>query len=131
MLKRAYNGLRRSYHMARRAYSIMSNPREFLFADEVHVRVGRGSRRIICRLHEFDEFSFKHGDILTLRNATSPAMTPDGSFHLLAGPSMPIRIPPRMEFCQFQNYRLPVHLLNLTGGGVDMLGPIGEKHVSN
>jgi SAM-dependent methyltransferase len=131
MLKRAYSGLRRSYRVARHAYSVMTNPRELWSADEAHVRVDRGDRQIICKLREFDKFPFEHGDILTLSSTTSAAMTPDGSFHILAGPARPIRIPARMEFCQFQDYRLPVHLLILTGGGVDMLGAIGEKHVSN
>jgi SAM-dependent methyltransferase len=133
MLKRAYNGLRRrSYRMAINAYSVLSNFRYFWFSDEAHVRVDRGGRLIICRLDEFDEFAFEHGDVLTLRSNTPAVMTPpDGSFHILAGPARPICIPPQMQFCQFQNYRLPVHLLNLTGGGVDMLGAIGEKHVSN
>ena len=124
--------LRRAYHYLRRAYSAKSNPLRHLVTEYGHVDVERGGQHLACKLNEFDDFRFMHGDVLSIQPATLPrVMTPDGSSHLLVGPSRPIRISPRIEFCQFQDYQLPVHLLTLTGGGVEMLGPIGEKHVSN
>jgi len=124
--------LRRAYHFLRRAYSSTSNPLRHFLTEYGRIVVDRGGQHIDCKLNEFDDFRFIHGDVLTIQPSTLPRiMTPDGSSHLLVAPSMPVRIPPRMEFCQFQDYQLPAHLLTLTGGGVDMLGPIGEKHVSN
>jgi SAM-dependent methyltransferase len=123
--------LRRAYRALRHAYFVMFEPVALSFAREAQIKVDRGGQQIICKLNEFDDFTFLHGDVLTVQPAIWPRVMTLGNAHLLAGPSLPICIPPRMEFCQFQDYQLPVHLLNLTGGGVDMLGPIGEKHVSN
>src|ERR1700681_3617979 len=107
--------LRRAYHALRRTYFVMFKPLALFLAREARIKVDRGDQKIICKLNEFDDFAFLHGDVFTIQPAIWPrVMTPDGSFHLLAGPSLPIRIPPRMEFCQFQDYQLPVHLVNLT-----------------
>lgn len=98
--------------------------------DSIVVR--RGDRQLICTVEGFDTFPFKNGDKLSIEpKKPGRVMTPDGNFHLLAGPGRPIRVPARMEFCTYKEFEIPVHLVVLTGAGPETLEPIGNAHVAN
>jgi SAM-dependent methyltransferase len=96
------------------------------------IQINRGWRKLGCAIGDFHDYPFKHGDDLTLNARGFPhCQTPDGSMHILAAPSYPIRIPPRMEFGTFKGYRLPLHLVLLTGAGIETLEAIGRAHIDN
>lgn len=103
-------------------------------SDKLLIVVNRGRQRISIRPDEFDTFEFQSGDRLTIHPralAARLAKTPDGSKHILVGDAKAIRVPPRYDLAEFKGFKLPVHLVILTGAGPESLESIGTAHIRN
>jgi len=57
--------------------------------------------------------------------------TPDGSMHLSINDSGAIRIPDKMSLFEFKGFKIPEHLILLTGAGSETLDTIGQAHITN
>ncbi len=81
---------------------------------------------------EFYEFQFETGDELSVVPASLAATlhrTPDGSIHVPTSDGNSLRMPPKMEMASFRDYKMPHHLVLLTGAGPETLDPIGKAHI--
>ena len=54
-----------------------------------------------------------------------------GDTHVQIAPGHAIRVPPSYELYAFQGFRIPVHLISLTGAGPDTLDSIGRAHIEH
>lgn len=94
----------------------------------------RGSESIRVPADRLDDFRFESGDELHLAPAflaTGLPATPDGSRHVMLKGGRAIRIPSKIEFYEYKGFRIPTHLITLTGAGPETLEPIGKAHVAN
>jgi len=101
-------------------------------SDELSIVVNRDGRRISVRPDAFESFAFENGDRLTIKPRALAARltkTPDGSSHILVGDARAIRVPPRYDLAEFKGFKLPTHLVILTGAGPETLDPIGTAHI--
>lgn len=102
--------------------------------ESLHIVVSRGNRRVIIRPHEFDNFAFLSGDELALipaRLTRQVSVAPDGTRQVLIDDGKAIRLPSRIELFEYKGYKLPVHLVTLTGAGPETWEAIGKAHVAN
>jgi SAM-dependent methyltransferase len=99
---------------------------------EPRIVVSHGDQRWEIQPAEFETFPFEAGDQLSVIPAdvaaTLPA-SPWGVIHVEIEKGRAIRVPPRMEFFGFKGYKIPTHLIDLTGAGADTLEQIGKAHV--
>jgi len=85
-------------------------------------------------IEEFDSFLFKTGDTLQVVPEDMISQihkTPDGSMHLSINDSGAIRIPDKMSLFEFKGFKIPEHLILLTGAGSETLDTIGQAHITN
>lgn len=81
---------------------------------------------------EYHEFEFETGDKLTVIPTDIAATlhrTPDGCVHVPTSDGHSLRVPLNMEIASFRSYKMPLHLVLLTGAGPETLDPIGKIHV--
>jgi SAM-dependent methyltransferase len=100
------------------------------FNKEASVLIDRSGKQLSCKLSAYDTYKFQHGDVLSVEPGVDTVQTPDSNLHVLTKKSLPIRIPPKMEFGAFRGYVLPSHLVLLTGAGIETLDPIGKAHIA-
>jgi SAM-dependent methyltransferase len=98
---------------------------------EPRIVVSHGNRRWEIEPAEFETFPFEAGDQLSVIPADVVATLPVtwGVIHVEIEKGRAIRVPSRMEFFEFKGYRIPTHLIDLTGAGADTLEQIGKAHV--
>jgi len=81
---------------------------------------------------EYHEFEFKSGDELSVIPSTLASTlhrTPDGCVHVPTSDGNSLRVPAKMEISSFRDYKIPFHLVLLTGAGPETLEPIGKLHI--
>jgi SAM-dependent methyltransferase len=85
-------------------------------------------------LEEFERFVFtRPSDLSIIFGEPKPDLvtTLDGCVHLSIAPGRSIRVPPRVDLFEYRGFKLPAHLVLLTGGGPDTWESIGQAHVRN
>jgi SAM-dependent methyltransferase len=100
---------------------------------EPRIVVMHGGQRWEIEPAEFETFPFEAGDQLSVIPADSAATLPVtwGNIHVEIGKGHAILVPPRIEFFEFKGYKIPVHLINLTGAGAETLEQIGKAHIQS
>lgn len=97
------------------------------------ILISRGGGFVVIDPETYDDFEFQHGDeieILSPDQVSRFAITPDNNRHIGIG-DRAIRVPPRMEFFDFKGYRIPVHLMDLTGAGPATWDVFGQGHIKS
>jgi SAM-dependent methyltransferase len=99
--------------------------------DALRITVTRGDRQWSIDPAVFDTFGFQHGDELLVTPTEAAAKLPItwGDINIPVEPGRAIRVPPRYEFFAFKGFRIPVHLITLTGAGPETFDLIGRRHV--
>jgi ubiquinone/menaquinone biosynthesis C-methylase UbiE len=99
----------------------------------VSIRVSRGDRVWNIQPAEFEAFPFEHDDTLTVLSepgaATLPKSWADTCIEMAPGHAF--RVPPKFEFFDYKGYRIPEHLIALTGAGSETLDIIGRAHIEH
>jgi SAM-dependent methyltransferase len=98
------------------------------------VIVTRKGERISLPANSFQEFAMQHGDELAVEPAYWAKLlhsTPDGSRHVPLRGSKSLRVPPKYELFEYKGFRIPAHLILLTGAGPETLEPIGKAHIAS
>jgi SAM-dependent methyltransferase len=82
---------------------------------------------------EFETFAFADGDRLRVLPEAVAAALPVtwGDRHVEIAPGRAIRVPSEYRSFEFRGFRIPVHLIALTGAGPETLDSIGRAHIRN
>lgn len=100
-------------------------------AEPLRIRITRGPRSWLVDPAIFETFGFRDGDILQVTPAAAAAGLPTtwGDVNVPIAPGESIRVPERYEFFEFKGFRIPVHLITLTGAGPDTFDWMGQRHI--
>jgi SAM-dependent methyltransferase len=100
---------------------------------ELRIEVSHGDQKWQIEPAEYETFPFEAGDQLTVIPADLAAALPMtwGDIHVKLEEGRAIRVPPRIELFDFKGYKIPVHLINLTGAGVESFEQIGKAHIDS
>jgi SAM-dependent methyltransferase len=98
---------------------------------KVEIEVSRGDQRWAISPEQFESFPFHDGDHLAVMPEAVARELPVtwGDTHVPISPGRAIRVPAKYGFAEFKGFRIPHHLVALTGAGPETLGPIGKAHV--
>jgi SAM-dependent methyltransferase len=105
-----------------------------LVGARIRILITRGDRRFTIPAGSFHDFQFENADELTLLPrwlALPLASSPDGSRHVFLGEGNVMQIPSRMDYFEYLGYRIPAHLILLTGAGPESLEAIGKAHIAH
>lgn len=83
-------------------------------------------------MEQFEEFPFESDDaleVVPVEAAAKLAVTLN-DVHVKITKGRSIRVPARMNFVEFKGFRIPVHLINLTGAGPETLDSVGKDHIA-
>lgn len=99
---------------------------------QIELRRADGSIMLIDPA-QFDDFEFQDGDQLAVTPHADALRLPQtwGDRHVEIAPGRAIRVPEQWRLCEFQHFRIPVHLVSLTGAGPETLDLIGGAHIRN
>ncbi len=100
----------------------------------MQIAVTRGDSRVTpIDPAQFDDFDFHDGDRLAVLPAREAAKLPVtwGDRHVEISPGRAIRVPEQWKLFDFRTFRIPVHLITLTGAGPETLDLIGGAHLRN
>lgn len=104
-----------------------------LFSREgtVKIEVLRGEQRWQIAPEQFESFAFQHGDRLAVIAPLGQNAFPVtwGDTNVPISPGRSIRVPSTYEFAEFKGFRIPHHLVTLTGAGPETLESFGLAHV--
>lgn len=103
-----------------------------LVGAQIRIVITRRGREFVIPAGAFHDFKFENGDELSLRPkwlALPLPTTPDGSRQVYVSEGTVMQVPPRMEYFEALGYRIPSHLITLTGAGPHTLEPIGKAHI--
>jgi SAM-dependent methyltransferase len=100
---------------------------------EARIVVSHGDLKWEIEPSEFETFPFEAGDQLSVIPADTAAKLPVswGNIHVEIENGRAILAPPRIEFFEFKGYKIPVHLINLTGAGTETFEQIGKAHIES
>src|SRR5262249_11257933 len=109
----------------------MAKPPERLAG--LQISIARASQRWMIDPEGFETFPFADGDLLSVLPEDAAQRLPDiwGDKHILVAPGHSIRVPPVFRFSAFKGFRVPTHLISLSGGGPEVLDDIGRTQVAN
>lgn len=82
----------------------------------------------------YDDFPFRTGDVVKILSSDQSAtlvVTPDGNSNIRLEDGKTIRMPSRFDLFEYKGFRLPVHLVTLTGAGPDTWEVFGQEHIKN
>jgi len=98
---------------------------------EPRIVVMHGDQRWEIEPAEFESFPFEAGDQLSVipLNVATTLPVSWGNIHVEIERGRAILVPPQIEFFEFKGYKIPVHLINLTGAGPETLEQIGKAHI--
>jgi ubiquinone/menaquinone biosynthesis C-methylase UbiE len=98
----------------------------------IRIRVTRGEREWSLDPRQFDGFAFEDGDQLAVLTPTTAKPFPVvwGDTCVPVSPGVAVRVPAAYTFAEFKGFRIPSHLIALTGAGADTLQSIGEDHIA-
>lgn len=106
----------------------------FSSMDRVRLRVERAvGPPVVVEASDFEHFNFMDGDKLFIEPAAAESAMPNtwGDRHIEIAPGHAIRVPTEMRYFDFKGFRIPVHLITLTGAGPETLDWIGSAHIRN
>jgi ubiquinone/menaquinone biosynthesis C-methylase UbiE len=99
----------------------------------LRIVVTRGDQHCEIAPSLFESFAFQPGDELAVIPADEAAKLPktgsDINIQIEIGRA--IRVPQRFEIYEFKGFKIPVHLISLTGAGPETLDQIGKTHIDN
>ena len=97
------------------------------------IKIERGGQSGLIDPAWFEDFPMQEGDLLAPWPASVSAEAPItwGDANIRIGEGYAIRVPARWETCEFRGFRMPAHLVRLTGAGPETLEPIGHRHIEN
>jgi SAM-dependent methyltransferase len=100
---------------------------------ELRIVVSHGDQKWQIEPAEFETFPFEEDDQLTVIPTELVAELPVtwGDVHIKIADGRAIRVPPQIEFFEFKGYKIPVHLINLTGAGTETFEQIGKAHIDS
>jgi SAM-dependent methyltransferase len=100
---------------------------------QVNVIVTRDNLQILLCPEELETFEFHDQDRLTVVPEEEVSKLPQtyGDIIVGLGGGKSIRVPPFYAVYEFRGYRIPIHLISLTGGGPEMLEATGIRFVEN
>ena len=97
----------------------------------LQIKVSRGERSWLMNPDLFEVFQFQNGDkisvIASAETGNMPVTWGDTNIEISSGRS--IRVPAKYEFFEFRGFRIPAHLIALTGAGGETLDSIGRAHI--
>jgi SAM-dependent methyltransferase len=93
--------------------------------------VQRKNKLIKIRINEVKDFVFLDGDEIKLMDDAESITTPDGCINFRDEYGRAYRLPKIWVNSYFNNFKLPEHLVLLTGAGTETLDTIGKAHISN
>src|SRR5262245_9645324 len=98
---------------------------------ELRIEVRHGQQKWEITPAEFETVPFQGEDQLRVVPTDVAATLPVSwsNIHVQIEKGQTIVVPPRMEFFEFKGYKIPVHLINLTGAGPETLDQIGKAHI--
>ena len=104
------------------------------FSKRMRIVVTRGETKFLISPSEFDDFEFNDGDQITVMptsQASRLRRTPEGHVHIPTGDGRGIRVPEKMMLAPFKGFSVPVHLVALTGAGMESLDELGKGHLAS
>jgi ubiquinone/menaquinone biosynthesis C-methylase UbiE len=100
---------------------------------ELFVRVSRGDDYRDIQPSAFSTFAFQSGDALRVlpedKAANLPKSWADTCIEIAPGHS--IRVPPKFDFFDYRGFRIPEHLVALTGAGSATFEAVGRAHIEH
>jgi ubiquinone/menaquinone biosynthesis C-methylase UbiE len=100
---------------------------------ELFVRVSRGDDHRDIQPSAFSTFAFQSGDALRVlpedKAANLPKSWADTCIEIAPGHS--IRVPPKFDFFDYRGFRIPEHLVALTGAGSATFEAVGRAHIEH
>jgi SAM-dependent methyltransferase len=99
--------------------------------ERVHIEITRDEWRRSIAPKAFDRFDFHDGDQLAVRipEAAKPLPVVWGDTCVPVAPGKAIRVPATYKLAEFKGFRIPHHLVALTGAGPETLEPFGQAHI--
>jgi len=100
---------------------------------ELVIRVSRDGGHQDIPPSEFPFFSFRHGDTLAVLPEDEAAKLPKSWSHtcIEIAPGHSFRVPPKFEFFDYKGFRIPEHLIFLTGAGSETFDIVGQAHIEH
>lgn len=97
------------------------------------IRISRGGRHWTVGAEAFELLALRDGDELEVLPEDERAKLPFiwGDVHVPIAPGHAIRAPGRWETAEFKGFRMPSHLVRLTGAGPETLDTIGKALLSH
>lgn len=100
--------------------------------DGVRIDITRASQPpFSIRPRAFEDFKFQDGDALAVRQPelARPLPVVWGDTCVPVAPGKAVRVPAVYRFADFKGFRIPHHLITLTGAGPETLEPFGLAHI--
>jgi SAM-dependent methyltransferase len=99
--------------------------------EPLRIEITRGPRSWRIDPVIFETFGFQDGDTLRVLPAEAAARLPTtwGDTIVPVAPGHAIRVPAEYRFFEFRGFRIPVHLIALTGAGPDTFDWMGRRHI--
>lgn len=102
----------------------------------VELVVTRGEREWSISPAQFEEFAFEGGEGIQVLPAhvaerLKGVWAHDLGHDIEVAPGHSIRVPKVYDFAEFKGFRIPTHLIKLTGGGPETLEPVGRALIEN
>lgn len=106
--------------------------------DQLPVRpwlvVFRAGQVFTLAIEDIDRFPFEDSDEISIEPSYLTNRwfrTPDHDPHVPVGPGIGVRVPPVLNIVEFMGYRIPKHLVRLTGAGIETFDRLGKAHLVN
>jgi SAM-dependent methyltransferase len=100
----------------------------------MRIRVTRETGEFTIPAADFASFEFEDGDRLTVLPrwaARGLPTSPDGARHISLGYGRSAHVPARMKYLEYRGFRIPAHLVTLTGAGPESFEAIGMAHMAH
>ncbi len=100
----------------------------------IKIAVSRNGALMRIAADEFEAFPLEDGDELRIAPGFIAKLlhgSPDGSRHVPLRGGKTLQVPAKVEMFDYKGFRIPKHLILLTGAGSETLEPIGKAHIAN
>jgi ubiquinone/menaquinone biosynthesis C-methylase UbiE len=99
----------------------------------IFIRVSRCGFHRDIRPSEFEAFPFNHGDTLEVLPESEAATLPKSwaDICIEIAPGHAFRVPPKFAFFDYKGFRIPEHLIMLTGAGSETFDIVGNAHIEH